>query len=305
LAGIGIILWLLWNQLIFNDPLYFAYGPYSAHAQQSQLLEAGELPTKGELFLSLKTYTYAVMYNSYTFPAVVGFVGLIYMLIDRNIRSNTRYALAALLAPFAFNVLALFLGHSVLFLPEVIGETWFNARYGMMLLPSFAIAFGYVFEKSKTFRWPLVGIFLMISTFAIANQDAVTIDDAVYGSSQKNVSEVAGWLTENAYKKEGYVLISAASHDAIIFSSGLPMKRFIHEGTGAYWDYAVENPDKWATWIIVRTHDMNDSTFREINDAEGFKKFNLVNSYPFADIYELKSEFRKDVITKPILGRLK
>ena len=83
------------------------------------------------------------------------------------------------------------------------------------------------------------------------------------------------------------------------------MKRFIHEGTGAYWDYAIENPERWATWIIVRTNDMNDSTFREINDAEGFKKYEMVHSYPFADIYELKAEYLSEVITKPILGRLK
>lgn len=33
---------------------------------------------------------------------------------------------------------------------------------------------------------------------------------------------------------KGFVLISAASHDAIIFSSGLPMKKCIHKGTGTY-----------------------------------------------------------------------
>ena len=37
LAGFGVFLWLLWNLLIFGDPLYFAFGPYSAHSQQLQL----------------------------------------------------------------------------------------------------------------------------------------------------------------------------------------------------------------------------------------------------------------------------
>ena len=39
LAGFGIALWFLWNLLIFKDPLYFAFGPFSAHAQQEQLLK--------------------------------------------------------------------------------------------------------------------------------------------------------------------------------------------------------------------------------------------------------------------------
>ena len=34
LAGFGIFLWVLWNLLIFKDPLYFIFGPYSAYIQQ-------------------------------------------------------------------------------------------------------------------------------------------------------------------------------------------------------------------------------------------------------------------------------
>ena len=49
LAGFGIFLWVLWNWLIFKDPLYFIFGPYSAAAQQQQLAAAGVLATKGNL----------------------------------------------------------------------------------------------------------------------------------------------------------------------------------------------------------------------------------------------------------------
>ncbi|KKQ43533.1 MAG: Glycosyl transferase family 2 [Microgenomates group bacterium GW2011_GWC1_37_8] len=305
LAGFGIFLWFLWNLLIFNDPLYFIFGPYSAHAQQAQLKAAGELPTIGNFYLSLKTYLFAMMYNSYTYPAIVGLIGLVVLWFDRKIDYCVRIASIALFAPFVFNILALYLGHSVLFLPEIIGNTWFNVRYGLMMVPTLAIAFGYIVDRSKNYRWVLLGLFFLISFFSFISYDAVTIDDALYGASQKNVSEVSGWLRENTKSKEGYILISAASHDAVIFSSGLPMKKFIHEGTGAYWDYAVEDPDKWASWIVLRTHDVNDLTFREIQDAQGFKNFELVDHYPFADIYQLKPEYRVSVITKPILGKLK
>src|SRR5260221_2633852 len=60
LAGVGIALWFLWNLLIFKDPFYFAFGPFSAHAQQEQLLAAGNLETKGNLILSTKTYLIAL-----------------------------------------------------------------------------------------------------------------------------------------------------------------------------------------------------------------------------------------------------
>ena len=246
-----------------------------------------------------------MIYNSYTFVALLGFLGGIVLLLDKRIKFYVRFASLALFTPFIFNVLALYLGHSVLFLPEIIGQTWFNVRYGMMLLPSIAIFSAYLMDRAKKIRWPIVGIFALITFFAFVNHDAVTIDDAVYGASQKNVSEVSTWLQENAKDKPGFILISAASHDAIIFSSGLPIKKYIHEGTGAYWDYAVEDPDKWARWIVVRTHDLNDMTFREIHDAEGFKNYDLVDHYPFADIYQLKDEYVAGVVTTPILGKIK
>lgn len=118
--------------------------------------------------------------------------------------------------------------------------------------------------------------------------DAVTIDDGRVGSSQKNVTEVAGWLNDNAAdEEEGFVLISAASHDAIIFSSGMPMKRFIHEGTGDYWDDVTASLDRWAQWIIMRTNDTNDLTYRLVSQSNALDKYQLVNSFPFADIYQL------------------
>lgn len=305
MGGLGIVMWLIWNLLIFKDPFYFAFGPFSAHAQQAQLETAGELPTKGNLLLSFKAYFYAVVYNSYTYTAVLGIFGGIMLLMDKRIKPYVRFASLSLFAPFAFNILALYLGHSVLFLPEVIGQTWFNVRYGMMLLPSIAIFSAYLISRLKHLRWPVVGVFFLVTLFAFINNDAVTIDDAVYGASQKNVSEVSTWLNKNAKDKPGFILISAASHDAIIFSSGLPMKKFIHEGTGAYWDYAVEDPDKWARWIVLRTHDLNDMTFREVRDAQGFENYDLVDHYPFADIYQLKDKYIPDVITTPILGKIK
>jgi hypothetical protein len=70
LAGFGIFLWLLWNQLIFKDALYFAFGPYSAHTQQEQLEIAGNLATKGNLLFSIKVYLFSIAYNCNTFISV-------------------------------------------------------------------------------------------------------------------------------------------------------------------------------------------------------------------------------------------
>ena len=303
LGGFGIVLWFLWNVVIFKDPFYFAFGPYSAHAQQTQLDQAGILATKGNILFSLKVYLYALAYNSGMLMLVLGLIGSIVLWTNKKIDSGVKLATIALYTPLLFNIIALFLGHSVLFIQGLSGNTWFNVRYGLMMAPAIAIFIGYLVHCSGKLKYVIIGLLLLTTFFAFTNQDAVTIDDARVGSSQKNVTEVSGWLEQNASNKDGFVLISAASHDAIIFSSNLPMKKFIHEGTGAYWDNATSSPDRWARWIIMRTNDTNDQTFKLLMKNPGLEKYNLVEKYPFADIYEIKSEFVNQLNTKPSLGK--
>lgn len=305
MGALGIVLWVGWNAAIFKDPLYFALGPFSAHAQQQQMLEAGNLPTKGNIMLSIQLYLYAVLYNCIAFTAIIGIIGSVVIWFDKKIKGEVRIATISLLSPLAFNVVALYLGFSVLFVQGISGNTWFNIRYGIMMMPALAVFIGYLVEKLKNLRWVIIGLYFFVTFFAFVNGDAVTIDDARVGSSQKNVSEVSGFINKAAKDKPGFILISAASHDAIIFSSYLPMSRFIHEGTGLYWENALDTPDRWARWIIMRTYDNNDLTYKGVSKSPGFAKYNLVDSYPFADIYELDSKYLGDLNYTPVLGKQK
>lgn len=305
LAGLGILLWFVWNQLIFKDALFFMFGPYSAHTQQEQLAIAGNLATKNNLLFSTKVYLYSIAYNCNTFISILGVIGAVVLWFDKKIKTKIKIAATVLLAPLIFNILSLYLGQSVLFIQGLSGNTWFNARYGIVMMPSIAIFIGYLIQKADKLKFVLIGLMLFVTFFSFANSDAVTIDDARVGSSQKNVTEVSGWLKNNALNKPGFILISAASHDAIIFSSGLPMSRFIHEGTGAYWQQATSYPSLWARWIIMRTYDNNDMTYKAVSKTPDLIRYNLVGKYPFADIYELKDEYLGTLITQPILGKQK
>ncbi len=291
LGGLGVVLWLLWNALIFKDPLYFAFGPFSAHSQQLSLEDAGVLITKHDWYQSLRFYMYAFVYNSGAVPVIIGIIGSIYLFFDKRLTSNVKLAMTALLAPFAFNVLALYLGHSVLFIQGLSGDTWFNVRYGIMLMPSIGVFGGYLIDRARYYAKLIIPLLMLSTFFMFYSNDAVTIDDARVGSSQKNVTEVSGYLSSHANDNPGYVLISVASHDAIIFSSGLPMKRFIHEGTGLYWQDALAFPDRWARWIVMRTYDDNDLAWKNVKDSPGLQRYDIVGKFPFADIYELKPEY--------------
>jgi hypothetical protein len=52
----------------------------------------------------------------------------------------------------------------------------------------------------------------------------------------------------------------------------------------------------------MRTNDLNDQTFRLLKDNSGLKRYDKVGSYPFADIYQLKDEYVKNLNTQASLG---
>ncbi len=303
MGGFGIFLWFFWNQMIFKDALYFAFSDFSANAQQKIIEASGALTTKNNLLYSIQSYIYATVYNSDFITFAFSLVGGIFLWFDKRIEKPIRYASLALLSPFLFNVIALYLGHSVLYVQGLGGNSWFNVRYGLTMVPTIAIFIGYLVYRTNAYRYVIIGLMLFVSLFGFINQEVVTLDDARIGLGGKNVTEVSNYLREHATNKEGYVLLSVAKHDAIIFSSGMSMKRFIHEGTGDYWDLATVHPDKWARWIVMRSNDKNDLTTKLVKHKASFKtKYKKVRDFPFAEVYELKEEYVKNLQTAPPLA---
>ncbi len=157
-AFYGIALWLLWNKLIFGDPLFFAIGPYSAHAQQITLSHKTGLITKGNIWVSVMAYYYAIADNIGIFPLIIGSICAVYFFIWNNSLSIIKKSLIFLFlfSPLLFNILSLYFGFSVLNVPELhwnptndpVGK-WFNVRYGILALPLFAVFTGLGIKSKK------------------------------------------------------------------------------------------------------------------------------------------------------------
>jgi hypothetical protein len=293
-GGFGIVLWLLWNYIIFGDPLYFAFGPYSAHSQQEAFAVNGLLSTKGSWFIASKTYLYAVLLNIGKYISGFALVGMIVFFLFGKSSKKMLYASLILFSPILFNILALYLGHSILFIPDFNGmTTWFNIRYGTMIIPTVAIFIGVLVGRWKWFT-PVLMLAVLLAIGTNFYYEPVTIADAKYGKSQKNVNEIGEWLNKNAKNKKGLILISVASHDSIIFSSGLPMKRFIHEGVNSIWPSATKNPEEWVRWVIVMPEKSKNSDFlwkAMDNDPKRLRHFHLAGEFPYAVVYELDNKY--------------
>ncbi len=299
LGGFGILLWFIWNFLIFGDPLFSFFGPYSAYAQQKQIYDAGELITKWNIGNSIKIYGLTLYYTIGLFNLLMATAGMLLLFVDRKINNTVKLAITiVLLSPLIYNVLALFFGHSIISIVNVFGDNWFNVRYGVVMLPTVAILIGYFIQKvNNQMRYLLIPALLFAYFTSYFTVIPVTIQDALWGASSKNVSQVSGWLKKNAASNQDKIYIAAGSHDAIIFTSGYQMERFIHEGTGQYFKNAGSDPTHWVRYVVTRTYDLQDATFYALKDNPEFLKYDLVLKGEFADIYEIKDEYSSNLPT--------
>ncbi|MBU1087971.1 MAG: glycosyltransferase family 39 protein [Candidatus Omnitrophica bacterium] len=284
IGGFGILLWLLWNLTIFGDALYFIHGPYSAYVQQKALRSVGQLPTEGNLFLSFSYYIWSIIENNGFIIALLSLFGLI--VAPFLLKSKQQLVvLLAVLSPFVFNVLALFLGQSAMNVPQAVKDPGlFNIRYGILMLPAFALALGILASRKKLFL--IVLLVFIIQSFLFFRQGLpVALVDGLKGLENTHYTvEASKWLADNY--QGGLILTSLASHDAFVARAQLPMKFYIHEGTREYWQNALKKPSVSVKYIAAMSYPP-DLVYRALKDEPDFiNNYVLVHSYGTFGIYQ-------------------
>lgn len=298
LAGYGIGLWFLWNWVIFNDPWYFAYGPYSAHAQQVKIDQAGSLPTKHNLALSVMAFWWAVVNNAGFLVLIFALVGLA-IYVTRKKLSLEGLAMYTLLVPLVFHIVSLYWGHSILILPELgvnvtqeARGSWFNVRYGLVMLPAVAYFAGYLASKGVVEKVILVGLIIIQPLIFWQTKNIITITDGTQGTSSLNVADARDWLVENAGEDDGLILTSISFNNALAFSTGFKLKRFIHEGTGRYWETSLADPSVYAKWIVMANGDVGDPVYDALikeGNSNFLKRYRLRARLEHLNVYELRN----------------
>ncbi len=300
LGGVGIVAWLLWNLVIFGNPLYFAFGSYSAHTQQLNFAINGLLATQHNIFLSTKIYVIAVMFCMGLPLLILTIFGIGVFYLNKDIENKIKFALIIFVAPLFFNIIALYLGHSILFMPNILGSGWFNVRYGVMSIFIIAIFVPNLLNfKNKYLKIIFAGIIFM-AILAPFFYEPVTLQDAKEGMARKDLRTAGQSLADlvnNDNDKNEKILISASANDPIIFLSGLSMKRFIYEGSGKYWSESIDNPSKYATWVFIDKKNSMDYIATKLWKTNVLlKNFNLVYKDEWFLIYRIKGGQKVKII---------
>ena len=286
IAGLGVVIWLVWNWLIFNDPWYFVLGPFSAKSQQDVLLAEGRLYTKGNPLYAFIVYGLVVLKNMGWWVTILAVIGCIKMWTAKTQTSRVKLMTGLLLVPWVFNVGSLVMGHSVIHTPELPPYTWFNDRYGLMMLPAVAVMCAFLVDKRRLAAGMLIAVMVLQTGRMYLANEIITIEDGVRGTGGEFLDKSAGWVENNLADEEGLILVAASSNDALMFSSGLPMRRFITEGAQKYWQASLADPTRHAKWVIMHKGDLVHKSL--IGNELFLNSYRLVYRDSFIHIYKLE-----------------
>jgi len=256
----AILLWLGWGWLILGDPLYFTHSVFSAASQQAGWLARGQLPAYHSLAESFLYYFVTSMSNVGVVLFLVSLLGLCFYLFVNEDKKRW-YIVLVLLVPFIFNAATLWLGQSVIFIPDLPhpGFDWqlFNVRYGVMMVPMAAVCIAYLFYKVKPAGKILIVALAVVQLglYGVGYSKIITLDDGINGLSSEvsKLPDAQNWMEKNY--DHGLVLEDDFSRTLSLIRTPIPMQNFIYVGTKPYWEDSLKEPEKYATWIVMQKND--------------------------------------------------
>lgn len=282
ISFIGLVGWLVWNKLIFNDWLYFLLSPYSAHAQQLAWLERGQLPSYKNVANSFAFYSLAAAQNTGTILAifsVLAFLTVSVMTVLKKFRFSHYVVLLLFFVPYLFYVLTLYLGISIILVSELLPKSYqfrlFNIRYGLMMMPFVSVFIGVFLSRTKKIG-PLLLLLMLIPQLYLFSQEKypVTLNDAVVGLSGRRPGPVNTYVAQ--HYDHGLIMFDDFSRSANPIDLGVPMNKIVYVGNHPMWDISLEHPTQYVRWYIVR-HDENDVLWQKFkNNKEFIQNFQAV-----------------------------
>jgi hypothetical protein len=300
LASLAVIaaplLWFLYNSVCFGDWLYFARGPYSAHAIELRTAAPGPSPLHPgwhSPWVALLYYFKVSELDSIA-PAASG-----------NLWGNIVVALAALGAlgtwlteksaarrralawtfllwlPVPFYAWSVAYGSVPIFFPSWWPYTWYNTRYGLELLPALALGLGFATQmltvalrriKLPSFApfFPKLAFLLFIALAGLNVFALLRAHPVVYVESTKNAdarqpydnSIPRALQSLLALDPRAPVLMNTSLYPEIVAFTGIPLRQTINESDLGIYRSALASPATHAAIMVAFDGDEIDTAVK-------------------------------------------
>ena len=294
--AVFLVFWFLYNLLVFGNMLEFSNGKYSTLAQLKYYEDAGRLPTKHNLFLSLDVTIKDIALYAGLIIAIFFIAGFVIYFIKNKFNKKS-FLPYLLFIPVPSLIFLLYYGQIIIELPWTNPEGYFNSRYAIYLLPAFAFFSAYFINYLFERKWKSPGkVKKIIYGFLIVQVLLFVIKFPYFVPGVAEADYCNNETTQkfNKFLRENYDG-GNVFYDFAIFA--LPPTTRVHIKdrltyyTPFYGRDALQNPQLYAKYIFTYKLASNDSVYFYLKDNESFKTcYDRIFTEEGLEIYRLKEK---------------
>jgi hypothetical protein len=274
----GPVLWLWYNQHFMGDPLDFMRGPYSAAAIDKRTTPPGAKHYRGWhnpgwalLFYTRTAQVDAAAWETGFLLMATALAGLWITL--RKGFSGAQRAAMLLWMPMPFYVYSVAWGSVPIFIPQLYPHSFYNARYGMEMLPGLAL-FAFLAVAALELRLgrtrPLLAKLLPRIALGVAALNSLAMMyfvPLVLKEGMVNAMTRQALETSIARQLESFpagvpILMFHSDHVGALQEAGIPLKQTLSEDDYDSWKAALADPAKMADYVVAIAGDPVDKAVK-------------------------------------------
>lgn len=264
------LLWLGYNFGTYGNALEFATGPYSARAIAQRSSSMPTYPGEHELHVAALYYFKSAKLNVaesfWIWPILFAAAAGTLVLLSRKRIS----LLVALWLPLGFYTFAVAHLSVPIFMPVWWPFSYYNVRYGIELLPAFAVFVGITFSLSLRLpkKWARASAFILILLFAGAYFSVwqtvpICLREARVNSVTRLAFESALASELGGLPRDASILMYTGNHVGAIESADIHLARTINENNYRLWPAALAEPARSADYVVAMQGDPVAGAVRE------------------------------------------
>jgi hypothetical protein len=281
------IAWFVYNSVGFGDWLYFARGPYSAKAIELRTMSHGDGPPHPGWHNSWVSLLFFVKVAEMDSAArawgnvllALSVAGTVWAWITARKRAFTWALLLAF--PIPFYAYSVAYGSVPIFIPVWWPHSWYNTRYGMEMLPAFALGVGFaahaVLALVNDFkpreidrRWVRIAAggwfaLIVVNTALMVREVPLTYEEGI-----KNIEARRQFETEipRTLRMElinwpnAAILMDTSVYPNLVAFTGIPLRQTINESDLWIFDEALKAPAAHAQLVLAFDGDVVDKAVK-------------------------------------------
>ncbi len=275
----GPILWFWYNAHFKGDWLDFIRGPYSAAAIERRTAPPGQHyrgwhnPAWALLFYTRTSQIDAAAWETGFALMAAALYGAWLQWRRRAetaARARAESGLWLLWLPLPFYVYSVAYGSVPIFIPQLWPHSYYNARYGMELLPALAIYGALAAERldlwfrAQTAGWarvsarfwqPVAMLLCIANCITMMYCIPPVLEEGMVNATTRIPFEHAVAATLETFPSHAPVLMSTTAHVGAVQTAGRPLKTMVSEDDEAAWEQALADPAHHAAYVIAMVGD--------------------------------------------------